>query len=248
MFARLSSFAIWALVAATAVFWALKLSVHAPSAPTYAVAVGNTTTVRGDLNRLLGSGPVETSASAPTAPEANSRFHLLGVMAPKHTTGSASTGVALITVDGKMPKAYSVGAKLDGDLILQSVGLRTASIGSASGGATTITLELPALTSASTGTLPPASTEGAGQPQPPVQRIPANPPVLSTPAATVTPQTWPQHMPSGRAIAPLNQQQSGAQNQSSPSLPIYDPAQAQNPAQQPAPALVRPEPNAISAQ
>jgi general secretion pathway protein C len=187
MFARLSAFVIWALVAATAVFWGLKLLVRAPAPPPYALAVGDATTVRGDLTRLLGTGPVEAGATTPTAPEASSRFQLLGVVAPKYATGLASTGVALMTVDGKMAKAYQVGAKVDGDLILQSVGLRSASIGAVTGAAS-VTLELPPLTSASTGNLPPAATEG---PQPPravvtppsansAPNVPVVPPISST--------------------------------------------------------------------
>ena len=37
MFARLSAFVIWSLVAAAAVFWALRFGVSAPQAPAYAV-------------------------------------------------------------------------------------------------------------------------------------------------------------------------------------------------------------------
>ena len=53
MLARLSAFVLWALVAATAVFWGLRLLVRAPAAPAYAVAVGDAAAVHGDLARLL---------------------------------------------------------------------------------------------------------------------------------------------------------------------------------------------------
>jgi len=173
MLARLSAFVMWALVAASVVFWGLRLLVQAPSAPAYAVPVGDATAVRGDLSRLLGGGLVTTTAAAP-APEASSRFKLLGVVAPRSTSGDA--GVALIAVDGKMPKAFVVGSRLDGDLVLQSVSLRTASIGSGAG-APAITLELPPPTSAATGKLP-----TGGTPVPPVP-------------APVTPQVMPQPQP-----------------------------------------------------
>ena len=155
MLARLSAFVIWALVAATAVFWGLRLFVRSPAAPTYAVAVGDAGAVRGDLARLLGTAPI-TPVVAAAAPEASSRFRLLGVVAPKNAGANgvgASSGVALIAVDGKMPKAFAVGAKLDGDLVLQSVSLRTASIASGQG-TPPITLELPRVAPAATGTLP----------------------------------------------------------------------------------------------
>ena len=161
MLARLSAFVIWALVAATAVFWGLRLWVRAPAAPAYVVAVGDAAAVRGDLTRLLGAAPV-TAAPLAITPEASSRFKLYGIVAPKYADAAApaSHRVALIAVDGKMPKAYAVGARLDGDLVLQSVSLRTVSIGSAPGAAA-ITLELPPLASAATGTLPlPGNTGG----------------------------------------------------------------------------------------
>ena len=134
MLARLCAFVIWALVAATAVFWGLRLFVSAPAAPAHAVPVGESAALRGDLSRLLGSAPVATAAAV-AAPEAASRFRLLGVMAPRAAAASAAAGagVALIAVDGKPPKAYAVGARLDGEVMLQSVSLRAASIAMGSG-------------------------------------------------------------------------------------------------------------------
>jgi len=155
MFARLSAFVIWSLVAATGVFWVLRLSASPPPVPPYAVAVGNALAVRGDLSRLFGA-PARTSSVAQAAPEAPSRFKLVGVMAPR--SGSAQTevghGLALIAVDGKPPKPYAVGARLDSDLVLQAVGLRTASLGPAQGGRSVL-LELPALAPPHSGVLPP---------------------------------------------------------------------------------------------
>ena len=186
MLARLCAFVIWALVAATAVFWGLRLLVRAPAAPPYAVAVGDAAAVRGDLSRLLGSAPV-TPVAAEAAPEAASRFKLLGIVAPKSAptadTASVSRGVALIAVDGKMPKAYAVGAQVDGDLVLHSVSLRTASI-AAGPGAPTITLELPRPAAAATGTL------SGGLP--------------ATAPAMAVPQYSPAPMP-GQALMPVPQ-------------------------------------------
>src|SRR5215213_4488878 len=93
MLARLSAFVIWALIAATVVFWVLRLGVHAPPAPLHAIAVGDA--VGGsDLTRLLGSPPVAEAPRAAAAPEAASRFRLLGIMAPKQpeTAGTGARG------------------------------------------------------------------------------------------------------------------------------------------------------------
>lgn len=177
MLARLSAFVLWALVAATAVFWGLRLLVRAPAAPAYAVTVGDAAAVHGDLARLLGSAPVKVAA-AQAGPEAGSRFRLLGIVAPKYpgTANGGEHGVALIAVDGKMPKAYAVGSPVDGDLLLQSVSLRTVSIAPAKG-APAITLELPLPAVAATGTLP-AGTGGSYVAPVPVPQYVAPPPIV----------------------------------------------------------------------
>lgn len=153
MLARLCAFVIWALVAASAVFWGLRLLVRAPAAPPHAVTLGDAAALRVDLTRLLGAAPVAPQVAVAVA-EASSRFRLIGIMAPRASAAVGRRGgVALIAVDGKLPRAYAVGASLDGALVLQSVSLRTAVIGP-SQGAATVTLELPPLPAAATGTLP----------------------------------------------------------------------------------------------
>lgn len=189
MQAKLSAFVIWAFVAGTAVFWGLRLFVQAPQAPTYAVPAGDAAgALRGDLSRLLGAPPAKVE-TAEAAPELAARFRLVGVMAPR--AGSAvqrsGDGYALIMVDGKPARPFSVGARIDEGLVLQAVSLRTAALGPAQGQAS-VTLELPQPTPAATGTLPPASMEGdpdvdavepSVQPQPqprPVQMRLSRPP------------------------------------------------------------------------
>jgi general secretion pathway protein C len=177
--ARLSAFLIWALVAASATFWGLRLLARGPVAPAHAVSAGEAVVARGDLSRLLGAPPVAATASV-TAPEISSRFRLAGVMAPK---APATQGIALIAVDGKLPRAFRVGAPVDGELVLQSVSLRTAAIGPAQG-TTAVLLELPPLPAPATGTLsanaptpPPAVPPAAQAPQsPPPPRPIAAPP------------------------------------------------------------------------
>lgn len=144
------AFVVWALVAGTAVYWGLRLLVRPQPAPAYALAVGDAGALRGDLTRLLGATPAAPSAATAAAPELASRFKLLGVMASKQ----GDAGYALIAVDAKPARAYAVGAPLDGNLVLQSVSLRSAAIGPSQGSAA-LTLEVPPLPTAATGTLPP---------------------------------------------------------------------------------------------
>jgi len=218
MFARLSAFVIWSLVAATAVFWALRFGVQAPQAPVYAVPVERSAPARGDLARLFGATPVVAVANE-ARPEAPSRFRLLGVMAPKAKSpeASANYGFALIAVDGKPAKAFTVGSRLDSGLVLQSVGLRTASLGPAQG-APSMLLELPVLPAPATGVLPipgmttmaPAAIRPAPLPPPVVSPAPA--PIVG---AVQLPTMQPQPVPAPAELPP------------NPNLPSADTLRAQ---------------------
>lgn len=197
MLARLFSFVVWALVAATAVFWGLRLLSQAPAAPPNAIVAGDASASRGDLTRLLGAAPVEAQAAQAAAPELSARFKLLGIMAPKAgVVGSAGHGVALIAVDGKLPRAYVVGSPLDGELMLQAVSLRTADIGNGKGAAA-LRLELPVLPLAATGTLPGATAQAVPLVQPVPGRVPAS---YSPPPQAATPVMTPQVMPAPVAL------------------------------------------------
>ena len=197
MLARFAAFVVWALVAACAVFWGLRLFVVAPGAPPYAVGVGESNAPRGDLARLFGSTPREVAAPT-AAPELASRFKLLGVMAAKPP---ATSGFATVAVDGKPARTYPVGAVLDGDLVLQSVSLRGAAIGPKQGSAA-LTLEVPPLPSAATGSLPPVALDivrpgGGAQPVPPPPpnqvgiALPAQQPGAVLPGQMPPPQPMP---------------------------------------------------------
>ncbi|MDH5539866.1 MAG: hypothetical protein OEY03_10730, partial [Rhizobacter sp.] len=198
MWVRLSAFVIWALVAGTLVFWGLRLFTRAPSAPAHTVSVASGLVARGDLTRLFGA-PNETTAAAVLAnPEISARFRLLGVMAPKGgtTAKDSGQGIALIAVDGKPPRAFAIGAALDADLVLQSVNLRSASIGPALGEAA-VKLEIPPLPAPATGTLPAADAGTAlAVPPPPVNRVAAPPsqvpPPVPQPAVVPSPPQVPQ--------------------------------------------------------
>lgn len=182
MLARLTAFVVWALVAATAMFWGLRLLARPQSAPAFATTVGEGTVMRGDLSRLFGAAPV-AAPNAPTAPELSSRFKLLGIMAPKASgdTPAQRIGYALIAVDGKPARPFAVGATVDSGLVLQSVSLRTAAIGPAEG-APALRLEMPLLPAAATGTLPPIG-EGGVAPAVPA----AAPPNVGRPALAARP-------------------------------------------------------------
>jgi general secretion pathway protein C len=198
MFARLSAFVIWSLVAATAVFWALRFAASPPPVPAYAVAVGKSVVVRGDLTRLFGAPPRLVASGGATV-EAPSRFKLVGVMAPKSPAAQAEpgNGVALIAVDGKPAKAFAVGARLDSNLVLQSVGLRTASLGPAQG-ARSVLLELPALAAPNSGVLPPTGSGGA--PVPPASALRSQ--INTVPMPSQAPISPPP--PGGLVVPPQN--------------------------------------------
>jgi general secretion pathway protein C len=196
--ARLSAFVIWALVAASAAFWGLRMFVRAPGAPAHTVAVGDAAPLRADLTRIFGAPPVASTQTA-QAPAMSSRFQLTGVMAPKVPGGP---GIALIAVDGKTPRAYRVGSAIDGDLVLQSVSLRSAAIGPARGTAAVV-LEMPPLPTAATGTLPPVAsmTSPAAGPVPPMA-VPPTPaaPVVAPPLTPVTPMPGMPVVPGARTV------------------------------------------------
>ena len=89
MLARLSAFVVWAVVAATVgVLGAAPDRARSPQAPAHAVAVGEAAAARGDLARLFGADADRRRGR--DAPKPSSRFHLLGVIAPKPGTAGTS--------------------------------------------------------------------------------------------------------------------------------------------------------------
>ena len=136
---RGASFVLAALAAASASFWALKVSAvnTATSAPAAAMA-GPVVIDAASVARALGGGPGAAPAAAPSASLA-SRFAMVGVVADQH-----SGGAALISVDGKPAKPYRVGDAIEDGLVLQTVQARKAALGPTSGAAV-LTLELPPL-------------------------------------------------------------------------------------------------------
>jgi len=180
MQARIVAFLVWGLVAASAVFWLLRLVARSPSAPAHTLAVASAALPRADLTRVLGAPPVAKSDKAvPIATALSSRFKLLGVAAPRE--GGDRQGLALIAVDGKPARGYRVGAPIDGEIVLLSVHQRGAALG-APGAEPQVRLELPPLPPPSTGKPPSVST------LPPPVAMPYRPPLAGAPAPPATGQ------------------------------------------------------------
>ena len=135
--APLATTGVWALAAGAAVFWVLRLA--SPADAVAAAASMPRPSVAADSDavaRLLGVLPA--SSAAPVAPEAASRFALSGVVADP-----SKQGAALIAIDGKPPRPFRVGSKVGDNYVLQSVGLRSATLGAQLDGPAAFTLQLP---------------------------------------------------------------------------------------------------------
>lgn len=146
MTARVTSLLIWAAVLASAAFWGLRLFTRATPVPAGAVVASAATAPGASLARLLGTPPVQpVAAAAPAA--VDSRFRLLGVVAPR---AGSHVGLALISVDGKPGRAFGVGRELEPGVRLLAVGHRQADLGPG-GGAPAFTLALPPVAEASRG-------------------------------------------------------------------------------------------------
>jgi general secretion pathway protein C len=213
MISRLAAFVIWASVAASIVFWVLRLGSQPIAAPAHAALVSSTSGFRGDLSRVFGPD-VQPLAAAPAAQQmqADPRFRLIGVVAPRAAAANAE-GLALIATDGKPPKAYRVGTPVDGDLVLLAVHARGASLGSR-GQEAQVSLELPALPPPATGTMPgsalispvPRARVPLPLPPPPPQAVPVPevpmPPDAEEPERQPDPSDRPMYMPPTSAGRP----------------------------------------------
>lgn len=238
MTARLLAFALWAAVAATVVYWGLKLFVDAPAAPSHAVAVSNAPP-RADVSRLIGAAP----AAGPAAPAepANNRFKLIGVVAPRHEGGG--NGIALLAVDDKPARPYRVGAGVDEHWVVQTVHRRGVSLGP-NGGPAALNLELAPPQVAATGTLASAPDLSGRMPPSPAPAMPSVPQALPPPqpapqTAPMPPQAVPQPggavpVPGAPPVAPTG----------APSVPLAPMVSSPQPGQPPAavgPATTTPE-------
>jgi general secretion pathway protein C len=153
MSSRLLSLLIWALVAASALAWGLKLLVRPAAVPAHATTARATAPVSGPIERLFGQPVAAPPPEALPAAPASDRFKLLGVVAAR--PGGAA-GWALISVDGLPPRAVALGREVEPGLRLLSVTHRRVELGAASGGPPMV-LELPPLAEAARGQLADAS-------------------------------------------------------------------------------------------
>ncbi len=193
MLARWWSFAVWALVAGSALFWGLRLFVKAPQAPVQTTVADLGAGARGDLTRVFGPDPVVAVQAAEPEPVADARFQLIGVVSPRGG-GASSQGLALIAVDGKPAKAFRVGSVVDGQTVLQSVQSRGAALGPR-GGAVQVALNIAPPVAAATGSLSDPAVPAAPAP-------PALPPGLTRsppPGGQMRPSTAPQLQAPARA-------------------------------------------------
>lgn len=189
MFARMTAFVVWGLLAACAVYWAIHgftRPLHATAAP-----VSERPPAVADLSRLLGAKPV-----AEAAPAQESRFKLFGVVAPKINAQGEQEGLALIAVDGAL-RTVRVGAVVDGDWRLVAVERRSVRI--SQNGTGEVTLQLAAPQPAAQGSLPPVTMPGAG-PIPNVQVMPSMPPVQQPGSAEISPP--PLQLQPGQVVRP----------------------------------------------
>lgn len=118
-------------------FWGLRLTSPSDAIAPPAVASAPPAAVDpAAVAQLLGA--VSAKATVIAAPEAASRFVLLGIVAD-----SDQQGAALIAVDGKPPRPFRVGAKVADGYVLQSVSTRAAAFGASLDSASAFTIQLP---------------------------------------------------------------------------------------------------------
>jgi general secretion pathway protein C len=128
---------LWFLAAMWATHVVLRLGWRDPFTPLEALPTAPVSASVAQVARALGATADADAASMP-AGSAVARWRLLGVVG---TAGER--GTALIAVDGRAPRPVAVGAVVDGDLVLQSVGPRVARLGTDLRGPVVHELRLP---------------------------------------------------------------------------------------------------------
>lgn len=160
---RWVAFIVWAVVAASIVFWGLRLGDRSRAMPEGATVADIGGAPSADLSRLFGP-PTPKVSTAAVLPPAPARYKLLGVVAPRRA-GDTELALALISIDDKPAKAYRIGAQVEADVVLTEVRARGVSLGPRGGPA--LALELPPPAPAATSVLPPAGAMSMPPPPPP---------------------------------------------------------------------------------
>ena len=135
-FSRLTSLLVWAVVAYSAVVFALQWGGGVTVDPVVAGSEQKQVLPEVDalaVSKALVVAPVQ-SASASLA----SRFVLVGVM-----DGGPTQGVALISVDGKPAKPYRLGQTVTDGFVVLATGPKKAELGPQLGASSSLVLELP---------------------------------------------------------------------------------------------------------
>lgn len=106
---------VWALAAGSALYWGLRASQPvAPVLPLAGRADGPAVDTRA-VARALGAPDAAAAPAHAPVPAIASRVKLSGVVT--HGAG----GAVLLSVDGKPPRPYRVGATVDGDWVVRTV-------------------------------------------------------------------------------------------------------------------------------
>lgn len=162
------------------------------------------------LRLLAGPAAAPDAQQLPTQQAAlAARVQLLGVVAPRGS--SNGPGVALLVVDGKPARAFKTGYAVDGDLIVQTVSQQGVEIGPR-GGPAALSLELPLMQAAATGSLPPpgmSMSGGAGGP-PDMQQD--NSGAYVAPGGYEAPESMPPPGAGGMAESPVEGTDPGSAN------------------------------------
>ncbi len=135
---RLSAFVLALMLAATVVFWIMRWPApdNGPALPLPEVRDELPAANAAVVARLLGQGDAQVEATA--QPDAASRFRLTGIIA-----SGSGRGVALVAIDGKPPKPYREGSKLEEGWMLQSVEPRRIALATDAKAPVGLRLELP---------------------------------------------------------------------------------------------------------
>ena len=184
---RTLTLSVWALALLSVSYWVLKLvGSSGTPANVASVTAPAPASVPADLARALGP-PVAVAASPLPAAvpviDPSSRFQLLGVVASR-----ANTGVALISVEGKVARPFRVGSQIADAYTLKSVSTRSATLAPLAADGTGFTIQLVRTTDG-VATGPPGLGGIAGLPG--FRGLPGLPglPAVATPAPTQpTPQ------------------------------------------------------------
>lgn len=133
---RAITLVVWALAAASALYWGLKLSASAQTGPLAVEAAPVRPIDPSIVARLLGATGPQAMVQASLA----SRFSLQGVVA-----GAPGGGAALISIDGKPAAPFRVGSALEDGLVLKSASERQVQLAASLDGPAILTLDMPPL-------------------------------------------------------------------------------------------------------